>query len=113
MTGTWPQTYLDVVTSIFPDVKTEEDAHEMMWEKTCFPFMGNDWAHYQEQLLTLRKTVEAGLQPCEFCNEPGTERGPYTIVCDKCFDSPLFDSWKAPKLEVKFIPREKQSESTG
>jgi hypothetical protein len=91
-----PKTFKDVVEPIFPDA-TEKEAKSLMWNQTAFPFMGTDEKaveHYRFQLAEFRSTLDGGLEPCEMCNQPGIERWPETVVCDKCWQSPIFDGMK-------------------
>jgi len=96
--------YLDVVRPIFPNA-TEEEADYLMWNCTAWPFAGKDWRKYRRQLAKLKRTLDAGKTPCEFCGAPATHNlihYTYTYTCKRCWGSGLFDTYRERYGEEAF-----------
>jgi hypothetical protein len=72
MTGT------DVVRKVFPKA-TKEEVKDLLWSRTAYPF-STDPKRLLSDLGTYKKTIDAGKEPCDFCNKPA----PSDHLCPRC-----------------------------
>ena len=61
------------IQKLFPKLSADE-AYSFLWTHSAFPCYGDEAAFYMEQLLAVKKTIDGGKTPCDFCAEAVDER---------------------------------------
>ncbi len=79
-------TALSVVRRVFPTV-TRKQAHDLLWDRTAWPFYGKDEAVREivKALRVLKATLDAGKRPCDHCNRPVGRNGHQCPACARAW----------------------------
>lgn len=65
---------------------SDDEVHDLLWGRTGWPcFWGPEgmMASIYGAMSTLRETLNAGLEPCTWCNKPGPGNGRDCARCDR------------------------------